>query len=480
MEHFSYCFCISLIHSFWQAAILLGIYGIGKFLIRKIDPVSRRNALYFLLGTQVLLSCSTFYLYYTGNISFSQFAVSPVFKEIINSQSYIQFIAPWMAMGYLLTVIFKSIQLFINWNGFQSKSTRGWQKPSMELKMFTALKSFQFGIKRKVTLWYSNRITTPLTFGYFKPVILLPVALINNLSLEETETLIIHELTHIKNNDYFLNWLLIICETIYFFNPFVKMIADQVKLEREKNCDTHVLQFDYPAINYAETLLKAARFKQCNTPFILAAAIQNTQLFKRIQFFTKENNLQFYKRNYSAGIVVPIFFLFLLNNFVFDFLNGKKEISINPQPVAALSSISLGNDLQELTHSITTQPVSAIDARHATSIAAKVKPQSKTSKQLMAVKETAEVINENIIENYAMPVAVTEIDDTKDVTVTEENSVTGVSITKVYQMKLVNGEWLSTLKYALTECKSDIEVKLDSLNVKLDSMKMQLYILGQQ
>jgi beta-lactamase regulating signal transducer with metallopeptidase domain len=38
-----------------------------------------------------------------------------------------------------------------------------------------------------VNFWYSDVVTTPLTFGYFKPVILLPVALVNQISTKEAE-----------------------------------------------------------------------------------------------------------------------------------------------------------------------------------------------------------------------------------------------------------------------------------------------------
>ncbi|MBK6635063.1 MAG: M48 family metalloprotease [Chitinophagaceae bacterium] len=58
-------------------------------------------------------------------------------------------------------------------------------------------------------------------FWFFKPVILLPVALVNNISTQQAETLILHELAHIRTNDYLLNWFLLTAETLFFLILFV-------------------------------------------------------------------------------------------------------------------------------------------------------------------------------------------------------------------------------------------------------------------
>jgi uncharacterized membrane-anchored protein YitT (DUF2179 family) len=60
-------------------------------------------------------------------------------------------------------------------------------------------------IKDKVRFGQSKLVDAPCMMGYFKPVILLPFTLSTYLSAEEIEIIILHELAHIKRNDYLVN-----------------------------------------------------------------------------------------------------------------------------------------------------------------------------------------------------------------------------------------------------------------------------------
>ena len=457
MVHFSYCFCLTLLHSLWQAALLLFMYMGFTSIIKKNNPVVKRNILYSLLLAQVILSISTFFIFYTGPVSFYTDYIAANFPDMFTSSPWLEKLAPWLIGAYMLTLLFKSIHLIFNWMRFKANGKISWIKPAIDLKLFTKLKSFEFGIRRKVTLWYSGSINTPMTFGFFKPVILLPVALLNNLSLEETETLIIHELTHIKNNDYFLNWLLIICETIFFFNPFIQIVGTRIRLEREKNCDTHVLQFNYPAISYAETLLKAATFKTTPAPFFLAAVLKNSQLLTRIQFFTKEKNLRFYKRNFTGLAITLAVLIIALNLFLLNIIKQKENSNPAAIPVIASSPVDLMNE--KFISQFSTAVIPLIEK--ATQIAEKASKEAIrenlnaiAAQELaaLAIKEVQVPVYEpELSQNIAVPVAMTETADTKELTLKEESSGTGKSVTKVYKMKFVNGKWKAALLWTITE-----------------------------
>ena len=119
------------------------------------------------------------------------------------------------------------------------------------------------GIKKDVRMWFSDLVDTPLTIGFWKPVILLPVAAINHLSLQQAEAIILHELNHIKRNDYFINFLIACMDIILFFNPFVRVLTNIIKSERENSCDDMVLQFRYDAGHYASALLLLEKNGRC-------------------------------------------------------------------------------------------------------------------------------------------------------------------------------------------------------------------------
>ena len=95
----------------------------------------------------------------------------------------------------------------------------------------------QLGLKRRVRLLQSALVDTPLVIGALKPVILLPAALITELPADQLEALLAHELAHVLRQDYLINLLQSVVETLLFYHPAVWWISSQVRKERENCCD---------------------------------------------------------------------------------------------------------------------------------------------------------------------------------------------------------------------------------------------------
>ena len=402
----------------------------------------------------MLTTISTFIFYYTG----SSFSADAYFVNNMNDLLIVQpifvMIAPWITTVYFFVITFKTTRLIIQWKQFNYSSRSAWIKPPIDLKLFCMVKANKFGIHKKVSLWYSNVIHTPLTFGFLKPIILLPFALVNNLTVTETESLIIHELAHIKSNDYFFNWLLIISETVFFFNPFILIIINRIRLEREKNCDTSVLQFNYTAITYAETLLKAARFKTTPAPFFLAAAFKNTQLIKRVRFFTEENNLLFYKNNYRVVAFLPVLCIFFTCVYFVNLIHIKPIERFSQNVQQGIKGIYYKNINNRFPRSIL--PVSKVEYP-ALNISKDPTSARKMYQGHSILKDADIEINKEIVnqptelQDLALNIALPEAETTKEVILTEENSATGKSITKVYRLNLVNGKWKGILLWTIDE-----------------------------
>jgi beta-lactamase regulating signal transducer with metallopeptidase domain len=299
---FFYSFIGMLLHSIWQAGLLALIYICVQALVTNIHPLPRRNLLYSLLSAQVVVSIFTFFIYFTQK----DFALITSINGF--SLNWLSNYANIIFGFYCLVVLYKFLSVFFQWNVFIKNYQKSLLKTSPELKIFAELKAYQLGIKRKVTVWYCKNIESPITFGFLKPMILLPFSLVNAMSMQEVETIILHELAHIKSKDYLLNWLLLGMEIIYFFNPFVLLLTNKIKLEREKNCDTQVLDFNYNEILYAQTLLKIAQNTVAVKSFQLGAVKQTAQLLQRIQFFSREENrgLKDYKLNILGWLFIPV------------------------------------------------------------------------------------------------------------------------------------------------------------------------------
>ncbi|MEJ7626934.1 MAG: M56 family metallopeptidase [Ferruginibacter sp.] len=457
MSQFAYGFSMTLLHSLWQSAILLFLFFIIGLIFKNQQPDSRRKFLYVLIIVQLVISVFTFLLYYSEISSWFTPVQDNVYISFFEKVSFIQTWAHWLVYCYILVVAYKSIYLTYHWNCFKNNCSQTLLKPSSELKLFTLVKAQEFGIRKKITLWYSNKISSPVTFGFFKPVILMPFALVNQLTVEEAESLIIHELTHIKSNDYLFNFILIVSETLYFFNPFMRVIAGYIRLEREKNCDLQVLHFKYSPLNYAETLLKAARLKPVDRKFVIAAVSGKKQLLKRILFFTNENNLHVRNNSFPALSGFFILLVFCIN--IFAITEIKRD---RTKPVYAYTpTIAPGYNADHLSSIITDNNPGAslplIEMKSHHSVNGNNTSKNNTTKETVSdeVFERADDALESIDKDedkFAMPVIATE-SETREVIINEENSGSGKKVTIAYKMIYINGQWVAYPIWTFTESK---------------------------
>ncbi len=93
------------------------------------------------------------------------------------------------------------------------------------------------GVARRVGLKVSDAIDSPLSFGWWRPVILLPAALVAGMDPLLLEALLAHELAHVRRFDYLANLLQTAVETLLFYHPGVWWISGRIRAERELICD---------------------------------------------------------------------------------------------------------------------------------------------------------------------------------------------------------------------------------------------------
>ncbi len=467
MEQFVYGISLTLLHSLWQSALLLLAYSIFIFIFKKQLPSEKRNLLYLILLAQFLISGFTFWIYSPGSENVYTSFLTIQYARDYSTHPYLHSIATWLLSFYLFIVIYKSTSIIYHWYTFNENLKITRIKPSIDLKLFTLIKAQEFGIRKKVSLWYSNTVSSPITFGFIKPVILMPVALLNCLTMDEAESLIIHELTHIKNHDYLLNYLLIISNILYFFNPFIKIIADRISLEREKNCDVQVLHFKYPSLTYAETLLKAARLRPASHAFQMSAVSGNRQLLNRVQFFTSVNNVNFSRKNY--GVVTCLFVLSIICLNIFTVSEIRRDPFIISDDASHISS--LPNNPADSLFTTMSAPGKALSKKNILNTmennhpALKNYPGKLSQIQLSDALPITETVEERE-EEYAIYASINEEEEMKEVIVNEENSLLGQSVTKAYKMILVNGKWIVIPKWMFTQSnlfKDSIQLTKDSI-----------------
>lgn len=95
----------------------------------------------------------------------------------------------------------------------------------------------QFGIDRAVRLRVVERLGSPVTAGWWRPVVLVPAALVSGMPAQLLEALLAHEMAHIERHDYLVNLGQNVVETLFFYHPAVWWISGRIRVEREQIAD---------------------------------------------------------------------------------------------------------------------------------------------------------------------------------------------------------------------------------------------------
>lgn len=305
----------TLLHSLWQGLILAVLTAAVLIFTSKSSARLRYN---LLISCLVLFSASVFASFiYEWRLDASFMASStndsagtaisnglwPNFtlsglnaqgnEAIVSAQqpwiwmqkvwSYFNSYATTIVLIWLLVISAKSVQLFAGLYSIKrirnTKITPAglhWEDKVLEL-------SQQFGINKVVAIVQSGLVNVPMVVGYFKPLILIPIGLVNNLSKDEVEAIICHELAHVKRRDYLVNILQSIMELLFFFNPAVTWISGLIREERESCCDDLAVLNTNNKAGYISALVSFEEFQMNKPAYAMGMADHPNQLVKRVK-----------------------------------------------------------------------------------------------------------------------------------------------------------------------------------------------------
>ena len=113
---------------------------------------------------------------------------------------------------------------------------------------------------------------SPMVCGVFKPVLLLPAKLAEDIDSDALRQIVFHELAHLKRRDLLTVWILHAMRTVYWFHPAVHWVAYRAGLDRELACDQLALMHSGVSVAaYAHTLIDVAG--RAAQPMVLNAAV---------------------------------------------------------------------------------------------------------------------------------------------------------------------------------------------------------------
>jgi hypothetical protein len=137
---------------------------------------------------------------------------------------------------------------------------------------------------REATLCTSAEVERPSVFGFFRPRILIPPALIEKLTASELHQVVLHEMEHLRRRDDWTNLLQKTALVLFPLNPVLLWVERRLCAERELACDDRVLCSSVAPKAYAICLTRLAEFSmlQRSLSLALGAWERQSELVRRV------------------------------------------------------------------------------------------------------------------------------------------------------------------------------------------------------
>lgn len=217
------------LHSIWQFTLITAIISV----VLKKNWIVRSSYRYAaaLLSMTGLVFCAvlTFFWYYspveesTVVYSLTQLSYPEDTIGVLDIQTPLFWLEKykswiltfWITGTLLLGIKWLSALIYIQWLK-KSASYPGVENPV--LRQWNQVRA-KWGIHKNIRLGFTRHIQSPVLIGQIKPVILFPVSLVNRLSPEEVEFILLHELAHYARCDWWANMLQSMVEAVFLLSP---------------------------------------------------------------------------------------------------------------------------------------------------------------------------------------------------------------------------------------------------------------------
>jgi bla regulator protein BlaR1 len=295
-----------LIHSLWQGLLLAVVTGVVLIFTRKSSAAIRYN-LVFVQFLIFVVACVLTFIWEWNKTPFKN--IVPLAGAIGDNASslfninvitvkqfahtcirYFTANAPVVVLVWLILFIFRSIRMMGSLVYIHRAKNKYTYPPAAYWKDKVAVLCQKLQLKKAVTLIESGYVKMPMVIGHLKPIILIPVGLLAGLPAEQVEAVLLHELAHIRRNDYFVNFLQTIAETIFFFNPGLLWISSLLRDERENCCDDIALEQTKNKKEFVQALISFKEHSLYGSNYNVAFPGKKNHLLQRVSRILNNKN----------------------------------------------------------------------------------------------------------------------------------------------------------------------------------------------
>jgi beta-lactamase regulating signal transducer with metallopeptidase domain len=274
MNHLLPAIAWTLIHFCWQAAAIAALYGVASLALTRRSSQTRYAVALAALLLMLASAVFTFAWQLRATASPARAAMAlaaaastplqeAVAQPIEQTRSVISpdaaypslpTLLPWIDGFWLVGVFALSLRSLGGWWLIRRlRASASSAIPAAVNESFAKIAS-ALGLQRPVELAVTGSVSGPITVGFLRATVLLPLCALTALGPDELEVVLAHELAHVRRADFLWNLVQTFAETLFFFHPAVWWIGGCLRSERELCCDDLALKVCPNPVIYARAL----------------------------------------------------------------------------------------------------------------------------------------------------------------------------------------------------------------------------------
>jgi bla regulator protein BlaR1 len=162
-------------------------------------------------------------------------------------------------LGYGLIVAV--IWMKFLWHLYKLRGLGNGSGPQASAQQWHLLQELQarMGIRRPVKLVCNEHINTPLTYGWWNPMIVLPQSSLH-WDIHRLRRFLLHELTHVRRNDWLIKVFTRTLVSAFWILPSAWAMLKKIEWLAELACDDAVIRAEGARADYADDLLEMTAY----------------------------------------------------------------------------------------------------------------------------------------------------------------------------------------------------------------------------
>lgn len=234
-----------LLHFLWQGALIGLLAWLALALLRNARPQTRYTVACLALLSCVLLPAWALVQALSGAgapspapliLAFGNVAAAPVASALLLPAPSMASL-PWLVALWAAGVVMLAVRMACGWLWVRRLCQQAHADPDEPWQACADRLAPRLGIARRVDVRMMDDGDSPVTAGWWRPMVLLPVAIAARMPADLVEALIAHELAHIRRHDYAVNLLQGAAEALLFYHPVVWLLSRRIRFERELVAD---------------------------------------------------------------------------------------------------------------------------------------------------------------------------------------------------------------------------------------------------